>query len=232
MFRNVETGALSSWLQEGPQFWMRSGEWSADKLPEARQHELAVDGHGALVGSDALGTVTLSLRRDGLVLTGSIVDDQCYQRREASLTCWSGTELFGSPWAGVAGTLPAHFDWESGECVGADGKPALNVLPVEVVRETSFGECVDFSGQSLNGDDLGYPELQGWFLPGAKLDGASLFFANLTFATLNGADLSGLDFGYATVSGSFDDNTTFPDEGGCVADEGNPWSGPSVACTR
>lgn len=227
-------GAFTSSFARGPQFWSHSGQWfgaNGEEAPAAQTRTLTADATGMrLVGETTDGTVTIELARDGAVLVGSFVDDQCYVRTEATLACWNDLELFGSPWAGVVGAIEARFDFATSECKDAAGEPARNVLPIEIVRETGFGECTSLTGR-LNGDDFGYPDLVGWNLAGADLTNAELFFANLTFATLNGADLRGLDFGYATVSGSFDDATARPETGECGEVE-SPWGGATLECVR
>jgi hypothetical protein len=176
--------------------------------------------------------LTIDVKRDGVVWTGTLVDDQCDQHTELALTCWSDEELFGSPWGGKPGILPAHFDWTSETCLDANGRLALNKLPIEVVRETGNGECADLSGASLNDADTSMPNLDGWILTGAKLDAARLFLANLRGASLQGADLSNLQFGYASITGTVDDATKLPggpDASICQVTK-SPWSGDSVTC--
>lgn len=207
------------YAQLGPQFWSHGGQFAA-AAPYV-EHPVIVDG-GRL--SDGAG-LELRLRRDGLVVRGLLVDGDAASR----VTCWSELELFGSPWAGVEGTLTAHFDWATGDCRDADGQLALNPLPIEVIRETAWGECADLRGAALNGDDLGMPDLGGWFLPGARLDGASLFFARVDGATLNGARLADLAYGYATIAGSVDEFTELPDA--CETTT-SPWSGSYTTCSQ
>lgn len=231
LFREGDTFMAA--VTRGPQFWSHGGVWFGSDgaaWPEATMRTLALTGESTLTESTASGTLTIDLARDGAVFTGSFVDDQCYVHEVASLTCWNDGELFGSSWTGEVGALAARFDWATGACTDASGRAARNELPIEIVRETSFAECTDLAGR-LNGDDFGYPDLTGWNLAGANLDDAELFFANLTFATLNGAELGGLSFGYATVSGSFDEATAQPLEGECGTAE-SPWGGSTLTCVQ
>lgn len=227
-------GVFTSSFARGPLFWSHSGQWfgaNGEEAPPAQTRTLAVDATGMrLVEETSAGTLTIDLTRAGAVLVGSFVDDQCYSHTAATLACWNDLELFGSPWAGVTGAIEARFDFATSECKSAAGEPARNLLPIEVVRETGFGECTAVTGR-LNGDDFNYPDLVGWNLAGADLSNAELFFASLSAATLNGADLRGLDFGYATVSGSFDDATTRPESGEC-RDVESPWGGATLECVR
>jgi hypothetical protein len=223
-------GAGTVTLERGPQFWSHGGVWAEGGATETRQVVSTPD--GAVLEQEARFGLRIDLARDGAVVRGTLVDDQCYQRVEAQLTCWNDLELFGSPWAGVPGLLAAHFEWETGTCVDAEGAPALNRAPIEVVRETGAGECADLRGVSLNGGDLAWPDLDGWILLGARLDDARLSFASLRTASLQGADLSDLDFGYATVEGFIDAHTVLPGGGeGCEVTR-SPWAGDSVSCSR
>lgn len=220
------TGTVT--MQRGPQFWSHSGMGSgAIGEPDVRtvsvdDGHLAEDSHGG-----PFGGLDLSLKRDGAFVTGTLVDEQCYSRLTTELTCWNELELFGSPWAGVVGSLPAHFDWETGACLDDDGNAAVNDIPVEFVRETGYGECADLRGTALNGGDLWYPDLSGWYLVGAQLDAATLYFANLSNATLHGAQLAEIAFGYATIEGSVDGFTELPES--CETTESS-WSGAQTVC--
>jgi hypothetical protein len=169
-------------------------------------------------------TFSLELQRDGLAFTGALIDDQCYVIHSRPVTCWDPAELFSSP-------LLSRYDRAKGRCLDAAGQPRLNRLPIELVRETGFGECADLSGLALNGDDFGYPFLGWWSLQGARLDGAMLHFAELSGASLAGADLRGMEFGYASISGSVDEHTRVPADG-CAIAEDNPWAGPQLACAN
>ncbi len=231
LFRQDEGFTAS--VTHGPLFWSHGGVWFGSDgaaWPEATTRTLALTAKGTLVERTASGTLTIDLARDGAVFTGSFVDDQCYVHEAASLTCWNDGELFGSSWTGEVGALAARFDWVTGACTDENGRAARNQMPIEIVRETAFAECTDLTGR-LNGDDFGYPDLTGWDLAGANLDDAELFFANLTFATLHGAQLGGLSFGYATVSGSFDEATEQPRDGACAVDE-SPWGGSTLTCVQ
>lgn len=229
----AQDGAFTASVQRGPQFWSHGGRWfgsDGEEWPASVERTLVEETKAGLVERSKAGTLTIALERQDGFFTGHFVDAQCYVHIETKLTCWNDLELFGSPWAGIAGSLEARFDWMTDECESAEGQPARNSLPLEIVRETGFAECTSLTGR-LNGDDLGYPDLVGWNLAGANLDGAELFFADLTSATLNGADLSALEFGYATVSGSFDESTVRPEQGECSEVE-SPWGGTSLECVR
>lgn len=223
-------GAGTVTLERGPQFRSHGGVWAEAGALETRQVVSSPDG-AVLEEREGHFGLRIELVRDGAVVRGTLVDDQCYQRLEAQLTCWNDLELFGSSWAEVTGLLPAHFDWETGACVDAAGAPALNATPIEVVRETGNGECADLRGVALNGADLAGPDLDGWILLGARLDDARLSFASLRSASLQGADLSDLDFGYATVDGFIDAHTVLPGGDACEVTR-SPWAGDSISCSR
>lgn len=155
--------------------------------------------------------VELQLRPAGLVWSGSLREGGGPAN---ALTCWCQEELFGNPWGGTAGTLPAHYDPEAG-CVDATGRPARNQLPVEVVRETGFGECADLRGAALDAHVVG-ATIEGWSLAGALLDGATLRFAELRWADLRGADLGGLWFTHGSLEGVMDDATVPPADRSCT----------------
>mgnify|MGYP001554679085 CR=1 FL=1 len=155
--------------------------------------------------------LAIEKRAGDVAWRGSFVDDD--DRR--NVVCWDNRDIFGD-YGGPGAGLPVHFDFTRDACLDANGEPALNPTPIEVVRETGFGECADLRDVALNGDDTSMPDLVGFNLVGAELDGATLFFANLTSAAIEGADLAGLQYGYATVSGDVDASTTLPD--GCVVD--------------
>lgn len=177
---------------------------------------------GALVFSG--DTVSLDVRPDGLVWRGDLVPPT---GRAVAVTCWCEEQLFGNPWSGQNALLTAHYDVEAG-CVDADGYHAVNRLPIEVVRETSFGECADLRGTRLNGSAYGQPQLYGWSLAGAVLDGARIDFADLVGADLRGADLGGFLLSYASISGTIDSRTVLPEGSACVTTDENGWQ--SVHC--
>lgn len=226
----VSIAGTSVAITQGAQFRSRNGTWAEDGAAQTIEMKRSADG-ARLQQGNVLRHLDITLRRDGAVVRGTLVDDQCYQRVETELTCWNELELFGSPWAQIPGLLGATFDWETGECVDAEGAPALNATPIEVVRETGNGQCADLSGVALNGSDFGGPSLDGWMLLGARLDGAQLAFATLRYAALQGADLSGMQLGYATLDGSIDAFTALPSEVACEVTS-SPWTGDSVTCTR
>jgi hypothetical protein len=222
-------GRATLQLQAGPQFWSH-GAAPAAASADPRRVDAAIRDTRTVRRFTADGAA-VALHRDGLVLRGTVEDQVLTAAAPLGVTCWSESELFGSSWGDVKpGTLPARFDWDSEQCAAADGTPALNPLPIEFVRETSFGECADLRGVRLNGGDLSGPVLQGWDLIGANLDGAQLYFASLTGASLSGADLSGLKFGYASVSGGVDDATRLPSSG--CQKTSSPWGGASVECAQ
>jgi hypothetical protein len=119
-----------------------------------------------------------------------------------ALTCWDEAALRSS--------MPAAYNAELGRCVDDNGQPARNAVPLAVVHETGFGECVDFGSVQLNDEDYGYPVFLGWNLRGANLDTASISFASLIDADLRGAQLAQFSFGYAEITGTIDDATAPP----------------------
>lgn len=222
-------GAGTVTMVGGPQFHAHGGTgWEGD-LAGVDEREVHRAADGALVAETVLGGLRVELAREGAVVRGKLVDDQCYVHTEVDLTCWNDLALFGSPWAGLPGLLDARLDWATGACRDSEGMPALNDTPIEVVRETGNGECADLRGAALDGDDLAGADLAGWNLAGAQLDGARLSFGALRYASLQGADLSTLDLGDGTVDGSIDEHTLLPREG-CAVDV-SPWAGNSVTCT-
>jgi uncharacterized protein YjbI with pentapeptide repeats len=125
--------------------------------------------------------------------------------------------------------FPTRFDAALGACVDAEGAPATNDLPIEFVRETSFGECADLRDAALNGEDFAMPDL-ALNLRGALLDGATLHFANLS-AALQGARLRKLVFGYAKITGGIDAFTELPIGQACSVVE-STWAGNQVTCVQ
>ena len=214
----------------GRQFQSHAGDTGSPAASVARPYLLSahLDKTGKLSLESATKTpMSAFLRRDGVAWRGTFAERG--SRTMRGLTCWTVSEL--TP--GHNPALPARFDWSKGHCVDASGRAAHNRLPIELVRETMFGECADLSGVSLNGDDFGYPDLQYWQLAVAKLNGASLHFANLRSANLHGADLSSLEFGYARITGTIDDTTILPpSQGGACSVSSSPWAGKSCDCTR
>jgi hypothetical protein len=227
--RDIDGSAIVS-TQRGPLFSSHENGLLTGDFEDSVTRTLGVKEGRTLVLSNDEG-LTVSLTRDQLVFRGTVVDDECYQITEVPVVCWNEVELFGSAWAGAPGILPARFDWASGACRDAEGNAALNPLPIEVIRETGFGDCADLRGVALNGGDFGYPSLIGWQLRGANLEGASLFFANLRWASLEGADLSSLQFGYAEIEGFIDDNTRLPTEGACAVSV-HEWGMSELFCHR
>lgn len=219
-------GTLSTSVARGPQFPWREGEWLLGA--EAKQ-ERAFAQIGSRVSLTTGGLVVEAKATDatrtlftGVAVTGA---------GAVALTCWDPEHLVFSPWGGSPGPTLFHarYDHATGACADADGRPALNKVPVEVVRETGFGECADLRGARLNDADFGGPTLSGWYLAGARLEGAQLFFADLTDASLAGADVDGLVFGYATLTGFTDGFTAVPDA--CTTTE-SPWAGAVVECVQ
>ena len=70
----------------------------------------------------------------------------------------------------------------------------------------------------------GFSEAAHIDLRGAVLDTATLYFAHIVDSQWEGADLTGFGFGYATLSGSMDEHTVWP-EGPCSVD------GSTLACS-
>ncbi|MBI4815281.1 MAG: pentapeptide repeat-containing protein [Deltaproteobacteria bacterium] len=211
-------------LQRGPQFREHAEHNQRESGPEStltvklsiRRNELELEG--------AQVRVTLSVA-PGPFFRGTLRTNGLSQ----TLTCWDD-DVLGGLWSAPTVTLPAHFDWQTGVCVDSLGRPALNVLPIELVRETGFGECADLRGLSLNDGDLNQPNLAGWALFGADLSGARLFFADLTDASLDGASFADLEFGYAHINGTFGATTQFPEV--CQTLVSNPWAGQRLQCVQ
>ena len=105
-----------------------------------------------------------------------------------------------------------RYDSKKGYCVDSDQHPGMNSWPIEQVRALRLGECVDLRGVDLGEGDYRYPTLV-WNLKGAHLEGANLFFGDLIHSSFEGARMKGLDFGYANISGSFDQHTELPSDG-------------------
>jgi len=122
---------------------------------------------------------------------------------DVDLDCWDAAALSSS--------VPATYDDDVGHCVNEAGEAARNTIPVAVVRETGFGECVDFGEERINANDFGYPLFVGWNLRGANLDVASMAFANLIDVDLRGAQFSQFAFGYVEIDGTIDEATAPPD---------------------
>jgi len=126
--------------------------------------------------------------------------------------------------AASAATGEFTYNPKTGVCENAKGEPGLNAVAIEQVRKTKNGECGDFKGISLNGDDLSDQKYEGWHLQGADLSGARLFFAKLLDADLRGVRVDKLDFSYATVTGRIDKFTKFPAGLACrVTGEKKQW---------
>ncbi|MEZ4323112.1 MAG: pentapeptide repeat-containing protein [Myxococcota bacterium] len=153
--------------------------------------------------------VSLDLDRDaGLGSAGLRTGTLTVDAVEVPLVCW--TEDFVSP---------VQVDPLTGLCRGEAGEVGRISLPLPYVRETGFGQCVDFGTASLEEGDLTYPVWSGFDLRGADLSRASLFFAHIEEARFEGALLDGLEFGYATLTGSVDERTVVPSEG-CSVEAG------------
>jgi hypothetical protein len=213
-------------IARGPQFRTHSGVTATDSgNVEVRSLAFQLDGAAVELG-EARGRafgVTMSLSRDGVAWHGTYLDNECYQQTSAALVCWDAAD-------GGSG-LPAHYHWESGQCLDSSGQPAMNAIPIEMVREVGNGECADLSGVSINDQDFSYPELDGLNLVGARLSGARLFFAAMHRASLEGADLHDLQFGYATFDGEIDAHTVMPPSAGCMTKE-SPWAGSRCSCSQ
>ena len=111
-----------------------------------------------------------------------------------------------------------RYDPESQICVDADSTWGWNPYPLPYTRDTLDGHCGLFEGVMLNEDFFGYPTWIGMDLRGAQMQGSQLFFANILEAQWEGANLTGMEFGYAFLTGSVDDATTWPEEN-CELDD-------------
>ncbi len=157
------------------------------ELDEPR--ELAADGlaHPAGIGLEGDG-VEVSLAEDAVVRglwVGTIrVDDL----DAVQFSCWDAT-------------LAPTYEYAGGACDG------WNPIPMEVVRETGLGQCVDFAGIEMEEQDYSYPVFANLDLRGANLNGAGLHFAHFEDARFEGAAMTLFDFGYARLEGSVDEHT-------------------------
>jgi hypothetical protein len=125
----------------------------------------------------------------------------------------------------VQGEPVPLFRYAEGRCVDSEGTEGLNPWPIELVRETTMGECNDFSGVKLGEGLMDYPVLSNWNLRGARLDEADLAFARLIDAQLEGAQLEYITYGYAWISGTVDVHTRAPAEG-CLT------QGDTINCSQ
>ena len=220
-------------VSAGEQFRLHEG---GNRVNEPRQiAELPATaswrGELGLVVTTPDGDFSVELQKRGAFYFGELTERSGATQEQRRVTCWDNAEVFPSPWGGERSpSLPARLDWATGRCLDDDGFDALNLVPIEFVRETGQGSCADLRGQKLNGEDYGYPELSWWNLTGANLDGAQLVFANLTGVSLHSAKLSELQFGYAVIQGTIDDFTELPAQG-CEVEAGS-WGGATASCTR
>lgn len=122
---------------------------------------------------------------------------------------------------------PARYDADTGGCLDELGEEAHNEIPWMVAVRTGFGQCARFEGE-LTGEAFGYPTFDFLDLRGADFHDAALHFADLTDSQLEGADLRQFDFGYATVSGTVDEHTQFPELAECEV----PEDATIFECTR
>jgi len=210
-------------LRRGPQFPSHAGTWtdSEDGDPPTRTAQVVAAEFLALK-EEGLQGFEIVLWPSGGFWVGTLVVDS---RDHASLTCWD--EGLTSSWGGIS--LGVNFDWASGRCLDAAGYDARNVVPIEFVRETRFGECADLRGTALNGEDTAEPDLEAWELAGADLREARLTRANLENAQLGGARMVDMVLLDATVSGSVDGFTEPPADASCSV-QGSPWSGYELTC--
>jgi hypothetical protein len=206
-----------------PLFPSHGGVWSSTGTP-VRTEPLATDGALRFKGQGET-PLSLDLQRRGLFFMGELVLDGS----AVQLLCWDQIEVFGSSWSSQPRALPAHYDATAGSCVGNDGAPAHNPLPLAFVLESGFGECADLRGQMLNRDDYSGPDV-ALNLRGANLDGTKLHFANLA-GSFEGARMGGFELYYGHVSGSADTSTQLPQDQSCELKE-SPWAGTSLSCYR
>lgn len=219
---------FSATVTTGPQFSSHNGIFDAP-ASEPRVDDVSADRDGGGVhfaSTGRLAGLRVDVKRQGAAFVGTFADQD---HRALALTCFSNSDLFGDYTSSTGARVAAHFDWTSESCVDRLGAPALNHLPIEVVRESGFGECADLRGLSLNGGDFDMPDVS-MTLWGANLDNASLFQAALS-GSFEGARLTNLDFGYATVSGTVDDATALPRGDGCTV-TASPYGGSLLACSR
>ncbi|MEE2830294.1 MAG: pentapeptide repeat-containing protein, partial [Myxococcota bacterium] len=104
-----------------------------------------------------------------------------------------------------------RYEQDSGQCLDSKGSTGRQSLPVEYVRATGDGNCVDLGEQRLEEENFSYPLWDGFDLRGADLSRAHMNFAEILDASFEGARLNGFDFGYVWLSGSVDSFTELPD---------------------
>jgi hypothetical protein len=211
-------------FSRGPLFQSHAGVWGEADTQVISVEQLAVDLDGALrFTAESEPQVSLELAAQGLFFFGTLALDG----DNTEVVCWDRIALFGSSWAPEPERLPARYDAGLGRCTDRDGAPAVNVLPLEFVLETRYGDCADLRGVRLQGDDYANPDLT-LNLRGADLAGAKLHFANLS-GSFEGARMAAFDFGYARISGTADDWTELHES--CEVTE-SPWAGTQLTCIR
>lgn len=150
------------------------------------------------------GVVEL-IRQDGLgwgIYTGKASFEEDF---DIDLSCWE--ENYSTRFS---------YDASTGRCLDSAGVEGRNNVNVEFVRETGNGNCANLANLELNEGDLSYPSWTGFDLRGADLSGSDLYFAHILDSQLEGALIADLNFGYADVTGSVDEYTTFPEGGSCT----------------
>ena len=187
------------------------GSWQSHAPTKDSVEESAEGWSGATNPIDAEdGDLRLSMlpTRIGWAASGTVV----HQEVTLAISC-------------VQGEPEPVFRYSEGRCVDSEGTEGLNQWPIELVRETTMGECNDFSGVQLGEGLMDYPVLSNWNLRGARLDEADLAFARLIDAQLEGAQLEHMTYGYAWISGTVDSYTRTPVEG-CLT------KGDTIDCSQ
>ncbi len=118
-----------------------------------------------------------------------------------SVTCWEPD-------------IEAEFSYNelNGVCLNAEKETGFNPWTVEMIRETTDGQCAQLDLVSLNEGDFEYPELS-WDLRGSDLRYAQLEAASFHNAQFEGARLDELYYWDSEITGSIDEFTILPN--GC-----------------
>ena len=174
-----------------------SWQHSEDIESFAASTEGRVDSEEVLLEGDGL-QVELTRPEDSEAgfWSGTIALDEL----ELRLSCWQ--EDFAPRF---------RYEPDSGECLDSNGSTGRQSLPVEYVRTTGDGNCVDLGEQRLEEENFVYPLWEGFDLRGADLSRAHMNFAKILDASFEGTRLNGFDFGYVWLSGSVDSFTEIPD---------------------
>jgi hypothetical protein len=98
----------------------------------------------------------------------------------------------------------------NGVCLNAQKEIGYNPWTVEMIRETSDGQCAELEFVGLNEGDFEQPELS-WDLRGSYLEYSQLYSANLSNARLEGTQMDMLYFSDSKITGTIDEFTSLPE---------------------